>query len=78
LSIAAQNVNSLNISSSISDWELKVNTIMRINADLIFLLDLHLKRKDGCDITNNLRTALLKGTGRKYDMWENSNKNQGE
>jgi hypothetical protein len=52
LSIAAQNVNSLNISSSISNWELKVNTIMRTNADLILLSDLRLKCKDGFDITN--------------------------
>jgi hypothetical protein len=47
---------------------------MRTNTDVIFLSDLRLKRKDGFDITNKLRAALLKGTGRKYEMWENSNK----
>jgi exonuclease III len=47
---------------------------MNTNTDLLFLSDLRLKRKDGFDITNKLRAALLRGSGRKYDLWENSNK----
>jgi exonuclease III len=38
----------------------------------VFLSDLRLIRKDGLDITNKLKAALLTGTGRKYDLWENS------
>jgi hypothetical protein len=73
LSISAQNVNSLNISSSLENWELKVGAIKNIRSDVIFLSDLRLKRKDGFDISNKLGAAMLRGTGRKYDIWSNSN-----
>jgi exonuclease III len=72
--LGAQNVNSFNISSNLENWELKVKAVMNTNTNLIFLSDLRLKRKDGFDITNKLRAALLRGSGRKYDLWENSNK----
>jgi exonuclease III len=67
-----QNANSLNISSSVENWEIKVRSIMQQNKDIVFLSDLRLIRKDGLDITNKLKAALLTGTGRKYDLWENS------
>jgi hypothetical protein len=73
LSISAQNVNSLNISSSQENWELKVGAIKNIHSDIIFLSDLRLKRKDGFDISNILGAAMLRGTGRKYDIWSYSN-----
>jgi exonuclease III len=73
LSISAQNVNSLNISSSLENWELKVGAIKNMHSDIIFLSDLRLKRKDGFDISNKLGAAMLRGTGRKYDIWSNSN-----
>jgi exonuclease III len=74
LSIASQNCNSLNITSSLENWELKVNAILSLQTDIILLSDLRLKRKDGLDITNKLKAAILKFTGRKYDLWENSTK----
>jgi hypothetical protein len=45
LSISAQNVNSLNISSSLENWELKVGAIKKLGTDIIFISDLRLKKK---------------------------------
>jgi exonuclease III len=73
LSFAIQNCNSLNISSSIENWELKVTAIKKIGTDVIFLSDLRLKNKQ-IDITNKLRKELNNGIGRGYDLWENSSK----
>jgi hypothetical protein len=38
-------VNSLNISSSLENWELKVGTIKKLGTDVIFISDLRLKKK---------------------------------
>jgi exonuclease III len=72
--VAAQNCNSLNISSNVTNWELKVKAIQSLNADFILLSDTRLKTKDGLDIKKSLRTALCNGTSRKYKLWDNSNK----
>jgi exonuclease III len=72
LSISAQNVNSLNISSSLENWELKVGAIKKLGTAIIFISDPRLKKKDGFDIVNKLEAALLRGTGRKYKLWFNS------
>jgi exonuclease III len=44
-----------------------------LGTDIIFISDLRLKRKDGFDIVKKLVAALLRGTGRKYKLWFNSN-----
>jgi hypothetical protein len=74
LSIAAQNSNSLNVTSNLENWELKIKGIVSLQTDIILLSDIRLKRKDGLDVTNKLKAAMLKCSGRKYDLWENSTK----
>jgi exonuclease III len=76
LTLSAQNCNSLNVTSNISNWEIKVKALRSLNSDLIFLSDTRLKSKDGLDIKKSLKTALYNGTSRKYKLWENSNKSK--
>jgi exonuclease III len=58
----------------LENWELKIKGILSLQTDIILLSDIRLKRKDGLDVTNKLKAAMLKYSGRKYDLWENSTK----
>jgi hypothetical protein len=58
----------------LENWELKIKGILGLQTDIILLSDLRLRRKDGLDVTNKLKAAMLKYSGCKYDLWENSSK----
>jgi exonuclease III len=64
------------VTSNLENWELKVAAIKNLNKDIVMLSDTRLRSKDGVDIKNRLKTKLISGPGRKYDMWENSESNK--
>ena len=75
LSVSAQNCNSLNLTTNIHSYVLKLAAIKDLNTDIIFLSDTRLVSKKGISGVNRLRTSLQDAKGKKYDLFANSSTN---
>ena len=75
LSISIQNCNSLNLTTNVHSYELKLAAIKELNTDIIFLSDKQLVSNKGISGANRLRTSLRDSKGKKYDLFANSSAN---
>ena len=75
LSISVQNCNSLNLTTNVHSYELKLAAIKELNTDIIFLCDTRLVSNKGVSGANRLRTSLRDSKGKKYDLFANSSAN---
>ena len=75
LSIAIQNCNSLNLTTNVKSYELKIAAIKSFCTDIVFLCDTRLVSTKGVSGYNRLKTSLRDAKGRKYDVFANSMKN---
>ena len=75
LSIAIQNCNSLNLTTNVKSYELKIAAIKSFCTDIVFLCDTRLVSNKGVSGYNRLKTSLRGAKGRKYDLFANSMKN---
>ena len=75
LSVSTQNCNSLNLTTNIHIYELKLAAIKDLNTDIIFLSDTRLVSNKGISGANRLRTSLRDAKGKKYDLFANSSTN---
>ena len=69
LSISIQNCNSLNLTTNVHSYELKLAAIKELNTDIIFLSDKQLVSNKGISGANRLRTSLRDSKGKKYDLF---------
>jgi exonuclease III len=72
ISLAAQNCNSLNISTNCSKMLKKIAAITTMGKDIIFLSDIRLNRKN--DNINDLKNAFLYNGSNAYNFFYNSSK----
>ena len=67
LSIAIQNCNSLNLTTNVKSYELKIAAIKSFCTDIVFLCDTRLVSNKGVSGYNRLKTSLRDAKGRKYE-----------
>ena len=75
LSIACQNCNSLNLTTNLNSYDLKVAAIKSFATDIIFLSDTRLVSNKGIKGIQRLKNSFRDARGRKYDVFANSESN---
>ena len=75
LTVATQNCNSLNLTTNIRSYELKIAAIKNLDTDIIFLCDTRLVSNKGISGSSRLAASLRDAKGRKYDVFVNSRSN---
>ena len=75
LTVATQNCNSLNLTTNIRSYELKIAAIKNFNTDIIFLCDTQLVSNKGVSGAKRLKDSMRDAKGRKYDVYTNSKSN---
>ena len=75
LTVATQNCNSLNLTTNIRSYELKIAAIKNFNTDIIFLCDTRLVSNKGVSGAKRLKDSMRDAKGRKYDVYTNSKSN---
>ena len=75
LSVSTQNCNSLNLTTNIRSYDLKIAAIKNLCTDIIFLCDTRLVSCRGISGLNRLKNSFLDAKGRKYDVFANSTMN---
>ena len=75
LTVATQNCNSLNLTTNIRSYELKIAAIKNLDTDIIFLCDTRLVSNKGISGSSRLAASLRDAKGRKYDVFVNSRTN---
>ena len=75
LTVSIQNCNSLNLTTNIRSYELKIAAIKSLNTDIIFLSDTRLVSTKGVSGTKRLKDSMRDAKGKKYDVFTNSKSN---
>ena len=75
LSLSVQNCNSLNLTTNIRSFDLKIAAIKSLCTDIIFLCDTRLVSCRGISGKNRLKNSFRDAKGRKYDVFANSTMN---
>jgi len=75
LTFATQNCNSLNLTTNVKNFELKISAIKGLNTDIIFLCDTRMVSNKGVNSINRVKQALRDSKGKKYKLYANSTKN---
>jgi exonuclease III len=75
LTFATQNCNSLNLTTNIKNFEIKIAAIKTLGTDVIFLCDTRIISKKGISGLKRIKDALKDSKGRKYDIISNSTGN---
>ena len=75
LSLSTQNCNSLNLTTNIRSYELKIAAIKSLSTDMIFLCATRLVSCKGISGLSRLKNSLKDTKGRKYDVFANSTTN---
>ena len=75
LSFATQNCNSLNMTTNVKNFELKIAAIKNLGTDIIFLCDTRMVSNKGVNGINRVKQAFRDTKGKKYKVYANSTKN---
>ena len=75
LTVSTQNCNSLNLTTNVRSYELKIAAIKNLNTDVIFLCDTRLVSSKGISGTKRLKDSFRDAKGKKYDVFTNSASN---
>jgi len=75
LTFATQNCNSLNLTTNVKNFELKIAAIKGLNTDIIFLCDTRMVSNKGVNSINRVKQAFRDFKGKKYKVYANSTKN---
>ena len=78
LTFATQNCNSLNLTTNVKNFELKIAAIKGLNTDIIYLCDTRMVSNKGVDSINRVKQAFRDFNGKKYKVYANSSKILGE
>ena len=75
LTVSTQNCNSLNLTTNVRSYELKVAAIKNLDTDVIFLCDTRLVSNKGISDAKRLKDSFRDAKGKKYDVFTNSTTN---
>ena len=75
LTVSTQNCNSINLTTNVRSYELKIAAIKNLNTDVIFLCDTRLVSHKGISGAKRLKDSFRDATGKKYDVFTNSTSN---
>ena len=75
LTVSCQNCNSLNLTTNINSYDIKIAALKTLNTDLIFLCDTRLVSNKGVNSAQRLKNSCRDARGRNYDVFANSNSN---
>ena len=73
--MSSQNCNSLNLTTNINSYNIKIAALKTLNTDLIFLCDTRLVSNKGVSGVQRLKNSCRDARGRSYDVFANSNSN---
>ena len=75
ISFSSQNVNSLNLTGSKANFDVKISSIKNLNTDVIFISDTRLVNCKGVSGEELVKTAIRDTKGKRYTPFFNSTKN---
>ena len=75
ISFSSQNVNSLNLTGSKANLDVKISSIKNLNTDVIFISDTRLVNCKGVSGEELVKTAIRDTKGKRYTPFFNSTKN---
>ena len=75
LSVSCQNCNSLNLTTSMQSYDIKIAALKALNTDIILLCDTRLVSNKGIKGVQRLKNSCRDARGKSYDVFVNSNSN---
>ena len=75
LTVSCQNCNSLNLTTNMQSYDIKIVALKSLNTDVILLCDTRLVNNKGVKGAQRLKNSCRDARGRSYDVFVNSNSN---